>query len=222
VTTAQDLAANPPANPPAGRIRKPRRGPRTRKQILDAALVLFSQKGTARASVRDIAQAAGITDAAIYYHFPSKRELFEAFIEERGFTTALAELETAEVTVGPEEALPGIAESALALMYANRGFMKVLMVEAMAEDSVAVEEYRMLVDRWTRAEARILQTYAARGLLRTDAVDDLATQCVVTVVGAFVNYLMSADLDPSAAASPPPELQQQVAAAMRRIVQSIT
>ncbi len=218
MTTAQDLAATTPA----GRTRKPRRGPLTRKQILDAALVLFSQKGTARASVRDIAQAAGITDAAIYYHFPSKRELFEAFIEERGFTAALAELETAEVTVGPEEALPGIAQSALAMMYANRGFMKVLMVEAMAEDNVAVEEYRMLVDRWTHAEARILQTYAMRGLLRTEAIDDLATQCVVTVVGAFVNYLMSTDLDQSDETAPPPELQQQVAAAMRRIVQSIT
>ena len=59
-------------------VRKVRRGPLTRKQILDASLHLFSQRGFARTSVRDIAEAAGITDAAIYYHFASKRELFDS------------------------------------------------------------------------------------------------------------------------------------------------
>ena len=75
--------------------RKLRRGPLTRKLILDASLRLFSQKGFARTSVRDIAQAAGITDAAIYYHFASKRDLFEALFEERGITSAIADLEQA-------------------------------------------------------------------------------------------------------------------------------
>ena len=72
--------------PPVTRTRKVRHGPVTREQILDSSLKLFSEKGFARTSVRDIAQAAGITDAAIYYHFASKRDLFEALIEERGFT----------------------------------------------------------------------------------------------------------------------------------------
>ena len=89
--------------------RRVRRGPLTRKQILDASLKLFSEKGFARTSVRDIAQVAGITDAAIYYHFASKRDLFEALIEERGFTAAFEELERVEIMVGPREALPLMA-----------------------------------------------------------------------------------------------------------------
>ncbi len=211
---------------PDGRPRKLRRGPLTRKQILDAALTLFSEKGTARSSVRDIAQIAGITDAAIYYHFPSKRELFEALIEERGFTAALQSLEAAEVSeamaIGPGEAIQSIAEGALNLMYANRGFMKVLMVEAMAEDPVAAEEYRILAERWERAEARILTVYAKQGILRTEHIDDLAKQLVVTVIGAFADYLMSPATTVALDPAPPPELMRQVRAAMQHIVQGIT
>ncbi len=205
----------------ASPTRKLRRGPLTRKQILDASLKLFSDKGFARASVRDIAQAAGITDAAIYYHFASKRDLFEALIEERGFTAALDNLERAEITVGPREAIPSIATGALEFIYQNRDLMKVLMVEAMAEDPFAAEEYRILRERWERAEARILRYYAERGQLRTEAIDDLAKQLVLTVLGAFSDFLMMPALVPAPDA-PPPELIRHVEVAMQHIVQGIT
>lgn len=201
--------------------RRVRRGPLTRKQILDASLKLFSEKGFARTSVRDIAQVAGITDAAIYYHFASKRDLFEALIEERGFTAALEELERVEIMVGPREALPLMATGALEFIYRNRDLMKVLMVEALAEDPVATEEYRVLRDRWARAEARILRYYAERGMLRTEAIEDLATQLIVTVLGAFGDYLMMAQTVP-APETLPPELRKRVDVAMQHIVQGIT
>jgi AcrR family transcriptional regulator len=216
LTTARPAVANEHPRP-----RKVRRGPFTRKQILDASLKLFSEKGFARTSVRDIAQAAGITDAAIYYHFDSKRDLFEALIEERGFTAALETLERAEITIGPREALPALAVGALEFIYANRDLMKVLMVEAMAEDPVAAEEYRMLRERWQRAEVRILRQYAERGQVRTEAIDNLASQLIVTVLGAFGDYLMM----PTAVAAPdqpPRELVGQVEVAMQHIVQGIT
>jgi AcrR family transcriptional regulator len=203
------------------RPRKLRRGPLTRKQILDASLRLFSKKGFARTSVRDIAQVAGITDAAIYYHFASKRDLFEALIEERGFTAALENLERAEITVGPREAIQGIAMGALEFIYGNRDLMKVLMVEAMAQDAVATEEYRILVERWQKAEARILRHYAEHGQLRTEAIDELATQLVVTVIGVFADYLMK-PAEASATETPPADLMRHVEVAMQHIVQGIT
>jgi AcrR family transcriptional regulator len=66
--------------------KRTRRGPHTRQQILDASLRLFSERGFARTTVRDIARQAGITDAAIYYHFDSKRELLEALSRKVSFT----------------------------------------------------------------------------------------------------------------------------------------
>lgn len=46
-----------------------------RNQILDAATRVFAEKGFHRATVKDIARAAGIADGTIYTYFPSKTEV---------------------------------------------------------------------------------------------------------------------------------------------------
>ena len=53
-----------------------------REQIIDAALLVFSQKGFERTTNKDIAQAAGITAGLIYHYFESKEELLKAAIEQ--------------------------------------------------------------------------------------------------------------------------------------------
>jgi TetR/AcrR family acrAB operon transcriptional repressor len=41
---------------------------------------MFSEKGVSRTSLADIAEAAGLTRGAIYWHFKNKADLFEAMI----------------------------------------------------------------------------------------------------------------------------------------------
>lgn len=54
------------------------------RRILDAAIVVFSQKGFVSASMDDIAAEAGLTKPTLYQYFPSKDELFTAMmVEER-------------------------------------------------------------------------------------------------------------------------------------------
>ncbi len=52
----------------------------SRECILDAAFALFSTKGFAETSMRDIADAVGIKAASLYNHFSGKQELFDALI----------------------------------------------------------------------------------------------------------------------------------------------
>ena len=56
----------------------------TRQQLLEAAAEEFAQLGFQGANVNRIADAAGFSIGTIYNHFPSKRELMLAFIEEIG------------------------------------------------------------------------------------------------------------------------------------------
>ncbi|PWC21309.1 DNA-binding transcriptional repressor AcrR [Brenneria roseae subsp. roseae] len=49
----------------------------TRRQIIDAALRVFSEHGVSATSLADIAAAAGVTRGAIYWHFKNKAELFD-------------------------------------------------------------------------------------------------------------------------------------------------
>jgi AcrR family transcriptional regulator len=53
----------------------------TREAIVTGALKLFAERGFASASIADIAEAAGITKGAIYWHFDSKDALFKAILD---------------------------------------------------------------------------------------------------------------------------------------------
>ena len=48
----------------------------SRQQILDAALMLFTQKGYSATTVREIVRAAGVTAPSLYYYFGNKEGLF--------------------------------------------------------------------------------------------------------------------------------------------------
>jgi AcrR family transcriptional regulator len=54
-----------------------------REQILEAAMHVFAQKGYARATMKDIALAVGVTSGLIYHYFENKEALLKAIIEAR-------------------------------------------------------------------------------------------------------------------------------------------
>ncbi|MDR3429297.1 MULTISPECIES: TetR family transcriptional regulator [Silvimonas] len=53
----------------------------TRALLLDTAERLFSAKGVSRTSLADIADAAGLTRGAIYWHFENKAAVFNAMAD---------------------------------------------------------------------------------------------------------------------------------------------
>jgi AcrR family transcriptional regulator len=162
----------------------------TRQQILDAALRLFSERGFSRTTVRDIARAAGITDAAIYYHFESKQELLQALVEERGFLTSLQNLAQVEAEMPLDEMVTWMAAGAVNLMDANRDFLRIITMEGLGGDEAALAEYSRLLDLWENALTTVLDRYAARGLLVADKADDLARHIIYTILMAFQDSLL--------------------------------
>lgn len=53
---------------------------KTRRQILDAALKVCSEKGYSKTTFVDIADEIGLTKGAVYWHFKTKPELLAAMI----------------------------------------------------------------------------------------------------------------------------------------------
>jgi len=51
--------------------------------LLDAALEVFWRDGVTRASLQAIAQEAGVTRGALYWHFKNKEDLFETLFEQQ-------------------------------------------------------------------------------------------------------------------------------------------
>src|SRR5262249_49537011 len=52
-----------------------------RTQILDAATRVFASKGFNRATIRDVAQTAGVADGTIYNYFASKTDLLFGLLD---------------------------------------------------------------------------------------------------------------------------------------------
>ena len=53
----------------------------TRHRLLDAAELLFQAQGVSQTTLQQIAQQAGATRGAIYWHFKDKADLFNAMME---------------------------------------------------------------------------------------------------------------------------------------------
>ncbi|MDP2954485.1 MAG: helix-turn-helix domain-containing protein [Chloroflexota bacterium] len=184
--TAKLVRQARPSNVP----RRPRRGRNTRRQILDASLRLFSERGFARTTVRDIARQAGITDAAIYYHFASKRDLMEALFEEQGILPAIQELEQLSTELPLRDTLLDIARRAMLVMQQNREFLRLVFMESLGSEPGAVEESRRVLERWEQGLARLLRAYMEKGQVRRLDADMAARQLVTLARGAFMDDLL--------------------------------
>ena len=58
-----------------------RKGDKTRRDIIEKSLQLFSVKGFFNTSINDILEATGLTKGGLYAHFHSKKEIWQAAYE---------------------------------------------------------------------------------------------------------------------------------------------
>src|SRR3954469_20195994 len=68
------------------------------KQILDAALAVFAERGLSAARLEDIAKRAGVSKGTIYLYFANKEELFRGVVRD----TVIAFIERGEARLAAE------------------------------------------------------------------------------------------------------------------------
>jgi AcrR family transcriptional regulator len=112
--------------------------PNRRQQILEEATHLFASKGFEGASMRNIAKACQITEAAIYRHFLSKADLYEQVIIAKSTEHNIpGQLNSFDTDWGLEEILRAIAEHILSMASDDPELMR-LMVNNSLERGSAV------------------------------------------------------------------------------------
>lgn len=92
----------------------------TRDRILDAAADVMRSRGLARATTKEIARAAGYSEAALYKHFRDKTEIFLAVLTERvpsTFGTVLAGLNGRAGQGSVQDTLQEVARAALSFYH---------------------------------------------------------------------------------------------------------
>lgn len=90
-------------------------GERTRARILDAAAELLGTVGITRTTTKEIARAAGCSEATLYKYFRDKEEIFVRVLRERapGFPHALADLVASATADSPRAVLVDLARTAV-------------------------------------------------------------------------------------------------------------
>lgn len=104
-----------------------------RDSLLELATRMFAERGYVAASLRDLAEVAGVTAAAVYYHFPKKEELLRQIVFE-GLERLSAQVMNALAGAGsPEGRLEAVIRAHL---HYN--------VECPREAKIIIEESRYL------------------------------------------------------------------------------
>ncbi|MCB9778277.1 MAG: TetR/AcrR family transcriptional regulator [Alphaproteobacteria bacterium] len=130
----------------------PSEPPDLRQRILRVALEAFAERGYSSTSMRLVAERAGCTKPALYYHFGSKEDLFRAVFE--------------QCRTGPEARLEQALECATSTRDRLQRFAQVLF-EAVANDPMPMNLVLSLQARPDQAQPAVdMAAFHHRGVQR--------------------------------------------------------
>lgn len=160
---------------------KPSKDNARRDRILTCSAGLFRHRGYERTSVRDIAEAAGITSGSLFYHFASKEDLLVAVMLEglQSVTTVVAAAWNREAPLA--QRIEQMLHCHLAgLLGPNLDAMTVLLYESRSLSPEALRRVHVRSSSYEQLWAQAIAAATAQGLVDGDAV--LVRQ---TVLGAL-------------------------------------
>ncbi|MFQ5612818.1 MAG: TetR/AcrR family transcriptional regulator [Anaerolineae bacterium] len=163
-----------------------------RRQLLDAARQVFSQKGFSATNVSDVAAAAGVSQGTIYLYFDSKDDLFMATFEawiETCVYQAYAESDlSAETAAGW---LRAFADSAAQMMATSAEFLPVQMEfwSHLLRNEAIRERFRQLFAELRTFLGQIIQAGIDGGEFRPVDAEALAAIAIAVYDGLILQWL---------------------------------
>lgn len=166
----------------------------TRARILQAAIGEFSENGLAGARTEQIAEAAGVNKALLYYYFKGKDELYVAALEavveavrEKSFAVLDADLPAGERFLG-------IVLNHFDRMYSNRAFQSLMQQEMIRlhrgeSNAMGPIAEKLMRPLWARVKAVVEEGIAVGELIPVEW-----TQLIYAGLGANVFYFLSAPM----------------------------
>ncbi|GGN05429.1 TetR family transcriptional regulator [Dyadobacter beijingensis] len=159
-------------------------------QIIEVAERLFSQKGFAGTSVRDIAQEADVNVSMISYYFGSKEKLIEALFQLR-MTESRSRLETLVMTseLSALQKFNMFIDSVIDRLMGNQCFHNIMLREQLSSERTPVisEFIRSLKFR----NVELIQRMLREGQEAGDFKKDINVSLVTTTLYGTVNYAIA-------------------------------
>lgn len=182
----------------------PSRGDNTREALINAALTAFGRDGFAATSTRAIADAAGVQQALIGYHFRSKQGLYLAvfeFIVQQlqvhvgpvgdAIEAELAQVPTSAAAAGPERhqrylgLLQKLTNGILEVMTSDRSAVWSQLI--LREQQTPTEAFQLLYSQFMNRMLGLV-TRLVQVLLPPDADETQARLLVTTIFGQVLVF----------------------------------
>lgn len=169
----------------------------TRESILDAAEQVFMDKGVAKASLEEIARAAGVTRGAVYWHFRNKQDILDAMLER--VRAPLGEMIDETNTVGDSlERLKQVCTIALQKLANDTRYFRVYYILFHRNESdQAIEKHKELSIEATTLVGDIFAKPDNAGRLHATLTPETAAFLLHTqMLGIFFDWLAAPDRRP--------------------------
>ncbi len=175
--------------PVIGRAGSYAKGVARRQEILDRAIEVFAQRGGYGTSLRSIAQAIGVSHAALLHYFDSREQLLLAVYEHAELkrnSDPSAPQPTSAVDVMALAATANVTVPGLVVLYST-----LVAASLEAGNATGREYFTKRFDRVRRSLAERLRAEQAAGVIRGDVdPDQIAALIVAASDGLQIQWLL--------------------------------
>jgi AcrR family transcriptional regulator len=176
------------------------RGPKFRRraearpdEVLDAALLLFIERGFAATRVEDIAAQAGLSKGAVYLYFPSKEAILEGLVKRAVLPVANSALGVIQNYTGDPRPVIATALKLVAGRLSDPKLIAIprLLIREMINFPELAEMYRReVIDRVVPAVETLVRNGMRDGYFRQ--LDPEMT--LRSIIGPIIAHVMIAEL----------------------------
>lgn len=174
-----------------------------RQQLIEATIDLVSTRGFPATSLSAIAERAGLSKAAVLYHFSSKDNLTRAALEQVMGQFGAYVTERLAQAPGPREAIVAYVRAMIGYQQANRRHVRVI-TEMLLDDEggtrLKTPGSHDTHDRW-QTLATLLTEGQQAGVLREFHAPTVALAIGGAIDGVISHWLAHPELDLDAAAA---------------------
>jgi TetR/AcrR family transcriptional regulator len=168
------------------------RSAETRARILDAALSEFAAHGLAGARTEQIASAAGVNKALLYYYFESKEKLYTATLEMVSGRVRDRSMAVFLRAATPGERLMRAALDHFDRILTQREFQSLMQQEMMRLHKGEEGELPILVKRIFAPLQAMFFSMVREGIASGELIEADWMQMILSALGGNVFYFLSA------------------------------
>lgn len=162
-------------------------------EMLDAACVIFIEKGFAAARVEDIATLAGVSKGSVYRYFPSKHALMEGLVTRSLVPMAQNSIEMIGMPNENPRELIGEVLRSIGMHFKDKSVLavpKLIMREAATFPDIAQMYREKMIDQSMPVFAGLIK----KGISQGHFVDVDPQLTVRSIVGPLVAHVLMSEL----------------------------